>query len=207
MEFSGSEYYCVLFADMVNSTRTATTITNSEKMRAFYGIFINSLSAVAKTFDSNVIKTAGDGIICYFPETANPHSRSCFKKVLECGLEMICAHPKINAKMRMEGLPSISYRISADYGNHEIVTSPYSDISDLFGTTMNICSKINTLASPNSMVIGGDLFEIVKSYHEFSFRTTGEYLAGLRNAYPVYMVLRTADDSIGQGLALLHKST
>lgn len=207
MEFLGSAYYCVMFVDMVNSTRTAAMITNSEKMRAFYGIFINSLSSVARTFDSKVIKTAGDSIICYFPETTNRNSRSCFKKVLECGFEMIRANHKINAMMRSEGLPTVSYRVSADYGNHEIITSPYSDMLDLFGTTMNICSKINHLASPNSMVIGGDLFELVKSCHEFSFRGTGGYSVGLRNTYPVYTVSRIVDDNITQGLALLPQST
>lgn len=177
---------------MVDSVRTAVTITDSKKLQAFYGIFINSLSAVARTFDARVIKTDGDGIICYFPGTIDRNSRSCFKKVLECGLEMIDVRIKINTMMQLKELPAISYRISADYGKHEVARSPYSDSPDLISTTMNLCSKINLLASPNSMIIGNDLFEIVKSCGEFSFRTTGGYSAGLRDVYRTYAVSRNA---------------
>lgn len=189
--FSESEYYCVLYADMVNSTRTAATITNSGKLRTFYGTFINSLSTIAHSLDSRVIKTGGDSIICYFPETADCNDRFCFKKVLDCGLEMIAARCKINSRLGMEGLPAISYRISADYGKHEVIrTSSNFNVCDLISTTMNICSKINSLALPNNMVIGSDLFGIVKGYSEYGFDGAGEYPSGLKNAYSAYAVSR-----------------
>jgi class 3 adenylate cyclase len=188
--FSDSEYYCVLYADMVNSTETAARIANSIKLRSFYCTFINSLSHVANSFGSKVIKTGGDSVICYFPETQDCKNTMCFKKVLECGLEMIAARGQINSKLHMEGMPAISYRVSADYGKHEVVRTSNSDVRDLVSTTMNICSKINSLALPNSMRIGSDLYEIVKSYHEFCFNSMGDYSAGLRNAYPVYAVSR-----------------
>jgi two-component system, OmpR family, response regulator ChvI len=189
--FSDSKYYCVLYADMVNSTRTAMTITNSNKLRSFYGIFINSLSEIADSFYSKVIKTAGDSIVCFFPETKNCNDKLVFKKVLECGLEMIEIRCKINSKLHAQRLPTISYRISADYGKHEVVKiSDYnSDVKDLIGTTMNVCSKINSMAAPNSMIIGSDLYEIVKSScPEFCFESVGEYFTGLKNAYPLYCV-------------------
>jgi class 3 adenylate cyclase len=180
-----------MFVDMVkNSTRTAAVITNPGRMRAFYSIFINSISPVARTFNAVVIRTAGDSVICYFPETKDRDGKSCFKKVLECGLEMIDTNRKINTRMRLEGLPIISYRISADYGKHEVVMSPYSDILDLIGTTMNTCFRINVLASPDSMIIGGDLFEIIKPCHEFSFKSTGGYSISLRNTYTLYTRLQ-----------------
>lgn len=200
--FSESQYYCVLYADMVDSTRTAIQITNSIKLREFYGTFINSLSEVACIFNSKVIKTAGDSVICYFPETLDCNNRQCFKKVLECGLEMIAVRCKINSTLEAEGLPAISYRVSADYGKHEVVkTSSNSDIKDLIGTTMNMCSKINSLAAPNSMSIGGDLYEIVKSCSpEFCFETVGEYFAGLGNAYPIYAVSKRVRHSSKQAV-------
>jgi class 3 adenylate cyclase len=189
--FSDPEYYCVLYADMVSSTETAVWITDSTKLGTFYGTFINSLSHIAGSFDSKVIKTGGDSIICYFPETRDCNNRPCFKKVLECGLEMIAARCKINSKLHLEGLPAISYRISADYGKHEVVKASSSNpaVRDLIGTTMNMCSKINSQVPHNSMGIGGDLYEIVKSScPEFSFEGIGEYLSSLKNAYPVYSV-------------------
>ncbi|MEO9295020.1 MAG: adenylate/guanylate cyclase domain-containing protein [Nitrososphaera sp.] len=195
IEFSGSEYYCVLCADMVNSTRTAMHITDSSKLRSFYGNFINSLSEVADIFCSKVIKIAGDSIICYFPETKGCDDMRVFRKVLECGLGMIDARCKINSKLHAETLPTVSYRISADYGRHEVVKTlgSISDVKDLISSTMNVCCKINSMAAPNSMMIGGDLYEIVKSScPDFCFDSAGQYFTGLKNAYPVYSVSRRA---------------
>ena len=47
-------------------------------------------------------------------------------------------------KISEEKLPLVDYRISADYGRVEIAKSSSSMSEDLFGTTINICSKINT---------------------------------------------------------------
>ena len=44
----------------------------------------------------------------------------------------------------------------------ELATSLNSNNVDLFGPTLNVCSKINHLASPNGMVIYKDLYDILK---------------------------------------------
>jgi hypothetical protein len=57
-------------------------------------------------------------LIYYFPQTVDsPDNISAFKNVFECGLTMISVNPLVNAKLQKEdGLPNLSYRISADYG-------------------------------------------------------------------------------------------
>src|ERR671914_36003 len=64
------------------------------------------------------------------------------------------------------------HRIIADYGRVEVATSTSSRTEDLFGSPMNICAKINSMAEPNGMVIGGDLYQIIKS---FSFVNNNGY--------------------------------
>jgi len=61
------------------------------------------------------------------------------------------SNPLINANLQEELLLSLYYRISADYGRVEIANST---IEDLFGPTLSICAKINSMAVPNEMVIG-----------------------------------------------------
>jgi hypothetical protein len=51
---------------------------------------------------------------CY-PRTSDPLDISAFNDVLECCITMIEARNTINQKMHEEELPSLSYRISADY--------------------------------------------------------------------------------------------
>ena len=148
------------------------------------------MAAIARNFNSNIIKNTGDSLIFYFPETLDSVNISAFKAVLECGLTMIAVNPIMNAKLNEEGLPSLDYRISADYGTVYVAKSLTSTSEDLFGPTVNICTKINSIATPNSMVIGGDLYEIVKNIDKnYYFSKVGEYsIDDLGIQYPVYSI-------------------
>ena len=104
------------------------------------------MAAIARGYGARIIKNVGDSLIYYFPETADVSKWSGFKGVLDSAITMIWAHKVINAKLSEEKLPLVDYRISADYGRVEIAKSSSSMSEDLFGTTINICSKINTKA-------------------------------------------------------------
>jgi CheY-like chemotaxis protein len=100
--------------------------------------------------------------------------------------------------LHSENLPSVSYRISADYGRVEVATSTSSKGEDLFGSTMNICAKINSMAEPNGIVIGGDLYRIINSFSfiidKYQFRELeGGYSIGFGNRYPLYTAALSND--------------
>jgi hypothetical protein len=78
---------------------------------------------------------------------------SAFKDVLEYGLTMIAVNPIISANLHEELLPSLHYRISTDYGRVEFAKSLASTTEDLFGSTLSICSKINSKAAPNGVYL------------------------------------------------------
>ena len=161
ISFTGnSQNYCICFVDIIDSTKN-TVIIDAEKTKRYYSVFINVMAAIARDFSSNIIKNTGDSLIFYFPETSDSANISAFESVLKCGLTMIAVNPIINAKLNEEGLPSLHYRISADYGRVDVAKSLTSTSEDLFGPTVNICAKINSFASPNGMVLGGDLYKIV----------------------------------------------
>jgi two-component system, OmpR family, response regulator ChvI len=91
-------------------------------MKRFYSMFINTMAAIARNFGANVIKNSGDSLIYYFPETIDSSDNmQAFKNVFECGLTMLSVNPVINTRLQKEddGLPNLSYRISADYGRVE----------------------------------------------------------------------------------------
>jgi CheY-like chemotaxis protein len=119
--------------------------------------------------------------------------RIAFKEVLECCTAITAAHEFINMRLETEQLPPVSYRISADYGRVEVATTVTSGAEDLFGPTVSMCAKINSQAEPNGIVIGGDLYEIIKrfSFKEYDFKEIGKkWPIGIRYSYPVYSVLR-----------------
>lgn len=179
-----------MYVDMVQSTKITCQISDSDKLRLFYETFINTLSDIAITHGARIVKTGGDSIICYFPRTKDCVEKSAFKEMLNCGLEMIHAREVLNSGLAAAGLPTTSYRISADYGKHEVVKDQNLDIVDIFGPTMCICAKINSLSPPNCLVVGSDLYEIVKSFSDFNVRGYGEYLVHEKHPYPVFLVFR-----------------
>ena len=188
---NNSENYCVTVVDIVGSTSIVSAISSSEKTRKFYSIFINAMANILRKYDARVIKTVGDGIISFFPKTKDTTDTGAFKDVLECCFSQIAESPNINKMLQEEKLPSIDYRISADYGRVEIAKSGNLDIDDLFGSTVNFCSKINLRASRNGIVIGSDLYRIIRSITQLEkscrFEELDGYYSGVgRYSYPIY---------------------
>ncbi|MDE1878022.1 MAG: adenylate/guanylate cyclase domain-containing protein [Thaumarchaeota archaeon] len=188
--FSGErKKFCVCVLDMISSTKVASQLDKTQ-LSKYYSIFLNSMATIVKNFNGKIIKNTGDGLAYYFPDTANPErDTSKFRDVLECSITMIAARTAINSRMQEENLPPINYRISVDYGLVEVVKSQSSQSEDLYGSTMNVCAKINGKALPNGMIVGDDLYKAVQHLaEEYTFSLAGKIDLGLanRNEYPVY---------------------
>ena len=190
VSFSGdSEYYCVCLVDLVNSTNITSKLSYT-KACMYYGVFLNTMSIIAKEFGATVVKNGGDSLLYYFPKTSDTTNKDVFKKVLECGKSMIELRTIINDTMSKNGLPELNYRISADYGHVMLADSMTSFHKDIFGPTVNICSKINSMAIPNTMVIGGDMYQHVKDIDGCSFKEIESFSIGHKHSYSVYSVLQ-----------------
>ncbi len=216
---SKSQSYCVCFVSMMDSTETTFTISHPDKIRRYYSIFINIMAAIARNFDAKIIKNTGTSLIYYFPKTSNPRNLAVFIDVIECGVTMMTANKVINMKLKEEALPSMHYKISADYGTFEVARSLSSpDTDDLFGSTMNVCAKINSMAPVNGMVIGSDLYYITKKFSsssslfgnsgnnsQYHFKKIGEYsvMANFKYQYPVYSV--SVDEGTETDISCLEK--
>ncbi len=73
---------------------------------------------------------------------------------------------------------------------------PYDQMSasntigiDIIGPSVNMCCKINRLAEPNGIVIGGDLHQVGLDMG-FDFCKTKSYSLGLKNDYPVFSLCK-----------------
>jgi class 3 adenylate cyclase len=187
ISFSGKvQNCCMCFIDMMDSTKMSADLTPAQLSR-YYEIFLNSIALIARNFGAKIVKNAGDALIFYFPDASDPGNITRFKNVLDCAVTMGMAGSALNAKMFREGLPPVRYRISADYGEVSIARSLSSMNEDLFGSAMNICSKINSRAKPNGLVIGESLFSIVKGLEGYAF-VPADGLAVKSGQYGVYHV-------------------
>lgn len=178
--------YAVGIVDIVNSSHITATLTNGKACK-YYSIFLNSMATIIKRFNGKVVKNVGDSLLYYFPETSNYDNRQAFMDILHCGAAMIGINDVINKKLYEIGLPHLSYRISADYGSVLIARSVSSYDDDLFGSPVNMCAKINPCAPPNRMVIGHDLYRIIKPYAMYHFKEMAGCSIGFKNRYPVYL--------------------
>lgn len=184
-----SQSYCVGLVDIVNSTKISASLT-SKKLSRYYEVFLNSMAQIIEKFGGYVIKNIGDSLLFYFPEPSKSFQSYDFKNCLECGLAMIEKHEIINKFLKNEKLPSLNYRISADYGEVSIMKTNDSSSVDVFGTPVNMCTKINRAAPKNSIVIGGDLYRSAKKLDNYNYRMINSYSAGLKFMYPIYSVKR-----------------
>jgi class 3 adenylate cyclase len=188
ISFSGEvQNYCVCFIDIIGSTKISSSLPPAQLSR-YYELFLNAIALIARNFGAKIVKNAGDALIFYFNDTNNPKYVLKFKNVLDCGLTMGIASNTLNAKMLSEKLPPIQYRISADYGEVSVARSASSQSEDLFGSAMNICAKMNSKAKPNGLVIGENLYNIVKGLDEYVFVPSSERLIGVKGEYGVYHV-------------------
>lgn len=179
--------YCVGIVDIVDSTKITANLSKS-KICLFYSVFLNEMASIVTECAGTVVKNIGDSLLYYFPETFDTPDRSAFEDSLECGMKMIETQKMVNSKMREGGLPNVNYRISSDYGMVMTAKSENSSSEDIFGPTVNLCAKINKMTKPNTMIIGGDLHQIVKSFEEYRFEYISEYHNGLKLHYPVYSI-------------------
>ena len=190
LHFSGKAHFCtVSVIDIVNSTKTSATISPS-KLGDFYSIFLNSVADIVKKNGGIVVKNIGDSLLYYF--AAYDNSNNCISDAFDCNFQIIEKRDEINKALTENGLPSISYRISSDYGKVFVAMSAISSIEDIFGPTVNMCAKINHVGESNRFFIGSDLFIHAKSISGFKFdEISKEKCSVLKFDYPVYYVKKS----------------
>lgn len=183
-----SETGCVCLIDIKDSTRITAKMSDSQA-GTLYSTFLNSMATIVQKFKGTVIKNIGDALLFYFPKT-NPHDIQSFKNVLDCCFEMINAHDKICSMLEEKGLPCVDYKISATYGSVRLASTTTSDVTDIFGSTVNQCAKINGLAPKNGLIVGESVYNVVKSLEQYSFSKMDKQMPDYEQEYVVYIVSR-----------------
>jgi CheY-like chemotaxis protein len=207
IRFSGDSIKsCVGFIDIVDSTKNIVMMEGLENIRKYYSLFINSISNLVSSSSAGgrVIKNIGDCILFYFPKTSDINDTNSFQTSIECCFKILDERYKINNELTRQHLPPFNYRITIDYGVVDLaLVGDYSQI-DLFGPTINLCSKINSsLSTPNELIIGNALYRVLKTFpsatstvNKYYFINEGEYKITETNRYPIYNIRRTNNHSI-----------
>ena len=197
IRFSGNSIKsCIGFIDLVDSTKNTITMDNLEYIRKYYSTFINSASEVVKSYSGKVIKNIGDCLLFYFPKTTDFKDMEVFRETIDCRFKILDERYIVNQELYKQHLPPFNYRITIDYGVLDLaLVGDYSQI-DLFGSSINLCSKINSssLSIPNEIVIGDNFYRILKSFsniiNKYDFINNGEFKVSENIRYLIYIIKR-----------------
>ena len=190
---------CVCFIEFESAVNNIAMSEDSSQIREYYSIIINSLSEIIKRNNGKIVKSLGDRLLCYFLNFSDINNEKAFEEVIECGLEILEKREDINKELLEKNeLPSIeSYKISIDYGVVDLALAGDNYQLDIFGSTVNICSKINSspsLASKNELIIGNNFYRILKSFsniiNKYNFINNGEFKITENIGYPTYNIKR-----------------
>ena len=183
----------VLFVDLVGSTNISLTLPE-EKVAIIISSFAQEMALAIKQHNGFVLKFVGDAVIGYFMHTsvliAADNAVSCAQRMIQI------MDQGVNPILNNYDYPDLLLHIGLDYGDNMIVrygSDKEKSHVDILGPTMNIAAKIQSMAKPQQILIGHDVYEKIhpslqqkfkkeswsKSEWKYNDKRTGE-------PYPVY---------------------
>ena len=189
---------CVCFIEFQSLINNSSLTYDSSHIREYYSTVINSLAQIIKRNNGKIVKSLGDRLLCYFLNFSDINNEKAFEEVIQCGLEILEKREVLNKELLKDDLPPVeSYKICLDYGVVDLALAGDNYQIDIFGSTVNICSKINSspsLSLPNEIIIGNNFYRILKSFSNivtnYNFLNNGEFKVTENIGYPTYNLKR-----------------
>lgn len=148
----------VMFLDLVASTALSAS-HDVEDFRTIVSAYQRCCAAVIEKNGGMIAKYMGDGILAYFGyPSATEHSA---EHAARCGLEVI---REVRGLSPIPGV-QLSCRVAAATGLvivGDLIGSGGSQERQVIGDTPNLAGRLQTLASPNQMVVAGSTHNLLK---------------------------------------------
>jgi adenylate cyclase len=122
----------VLFADVCDSTMIYESL-GDEQALALINTLFDKLGSITAAHEGIVIKTLGDAVVCQFRDADKAFRAACDMQTSASALS-----PRSQTKFAI--------KISFNYG--PVVAKG----DDVFGDTVNVCSRLNALGSPEQVL-------------------------------------------------------
>jgi len=129
----------VLFVDVTDSTKLYESLGDTVALALINGVFARLDKVIAK-YAGSVVKTLGDGIICVFEDPDNAFRAAC-----EIQITVLAAAQGTKNRLQL--------KIGFTYG--PVILSK----GDVFGDTMNVCSRLVVLANPEQILTSAQTAE------------------------------------------------
>lgn len=197
----------VLFCDVIDST-ALTEQLDPEDLRQVLDAYRASVAEVVLRYDGHIARYFGDGILVYFGypiahEDATRHA-------VQAGLDIVAGLENLNSRLIGTFGIQIQLRLSIDTGlvvvwevgmpfgkPSEYISSLeryHGDAIDIVGKTPNIAARMQQVAPPNGIVVGGTTLRLIEGF--FTYQDFGTLtLKGISQPVSIYQILDEHPDS------------
>jgi class 3 adenylate cyclase/predicted ATPase len=160
--FAERRQLTVMFCDLVGSTALSARL-DPEDMRDIIGAYHKRVTQTITQYDGFVAKYMGDGVVAYFgyPQAHEDDA----ERAVRAGLGVINAVAGLTVGVRLEARVGIATGLVIV---GDLIGEGSAQEQSVIGETPNLAARLQTLASPNAVVIAastrrlvGDLFEYV----------------------------------------------
>lgn len=152
----------VMYVDIAGSTQMSHDIS-PVKLSVLIQIFSQEVSLAVVRFGGYVLKFVGDAVIALFPSDFNPNQ--AIQNSLECARHIQETIIKgVNPVFRKHSFSEIAIKIGIEYGTALVIlygkNINHAHI-DLIGFSISIAAKITSMAYPNEIVVGENVYNNV----------------------------------------------
>ena len=161
----------IVYVDLIGSTQMTLELP-TEKLAIIISSFSQEMGFVIRHHEGYVLKYVGDAVIGYFVAQESPLVAA--DNAVNCSKSMISVIERgINPILNEYDYPELRVKIGMDFGENTIVRYG-SDQSkshvDILGPGMSIAAKITSLAQPNQILVGEDVYEKLHPALKQSFK-------------------------------------
>lgn len=197
----------VLFCDVIDST-ALTEQLDPEDLRQVLDAYRASVAEVVLEYDGHIARYFGDGILVYFGYPIAHEDAT--RRAVQVGLDIVAGLENLNTRLIETFGIQIQLRLSIDTGLVVVwevgmpVGKPSEHISsleryhgdaiDIVGKTPNIAARMQQVAPPNGIVVGGTTLRLIEGFFTYQDFGTLE-LKGISQPVPIYQILDEHPDS------------
>ena len=186
----------VMFADLVGSTQLSSRL-DPEELRELIAAYQALATRAVGRHDGYVAQFQGDGVMAYF---GYPHAHEDDpQRALRAALELTSEMPEMSARLAREFPLLREIPLQARVGVHtglvvigEMRGGSYRFESAVIGETPNLAARLQSLATPNAVVVSGAVHDLVRGYFEFE-SLGAQALKGISEPTSVYRVVAAGD--------------
>jgi adenylate cyclase len=192
----------ILHIDLVGSTKMSMTLS-IDKLSAIVRAFAEETSLIISMYGGYVLKYVGDAVLAFFviedeSRVGRENKDAGIAYSLQSSNAITCAYTMIqvvqkgiNPILNQYDYPELKVRIGIDFGEvgvvqygididkldgKAILTRPHID---MIGPTISIAVKMTSIGRPDQIVIGQNLYDMLKDVQKKAFKR----ISGISNVW------------------------